>query len=307
MLLIGDQDIQDDQDYRVISGELKLQFIKLASGRSRNLYRTRIEGKGGILDIMGGIDDEERIGAVKQYFFGRSIDFLISLFSTETSEVLAIFPGKKVTRIRTAAASALAADILSRKDSRVLGCIGAGYQAYEQIRAVSQIRPIEKVVVADTDPSKLKFFSTGLKGKIDADIFAESEVNHKFKEADILITATTSSTPVIAEEFIGTDCYINSIGSYTPQMREIDRSTICGSTVVAVDSIEETTRSAGEIIDALSCGCIKIEEVNQFTDLVMGNVKKRKGAPREGSYFKSIGVGIEDLAVAKYLYSYVKG
>jgi ornithine cyclodeaminase len=303
MLVISDSDILDGQDYRVLSEELKKQFIKLVRGVSKNLYRTRLETRQGILDLMGGVDEEDRVGSVKQYFYGQNIDFLISLFSTDNSEILAIFPGKKVTRIRTAAASALATDILSRKDSSVLGCIGAGYQASEQVKAISQVRSIRRVIVSDISEARLRRFKDTIEEQLGIETLAEKRVNSSFRGADIIVTATTSSTPVIGNEFVRDDCYINSIGSFTPGMREIERSTICESGIVAVDSLQETSKNTGEIMDAISSGCLERDDINQFTDLVSGKIRSRKSAERTGSYFKSIGVGVEDLAVAKYLYS----
>ncbi|MCL4447276.1 MAG: ornithine cyclodeaminase family protein [Thermoplasmatales archaeon] len=303
MLVISDSDIPDDQNYRILSEELKKQFVKLGRGISKNLYRTRLETGRGILDLMGGVDEEDLVGAVKQYFYGQSIDFLISFFSTDNSEILAVFPGKKVTRIRTAAASALATDILSRKDSRVLGCIGTGYQAAEQVKAVSHVRSIERVIASDPNELRSIRFKDTIEKNLGIETLIEKEVDGSFREADIIITATTSRTPVIGDEFVRDDCYINSIGSYTPAMRELEISTICRSKIVAVDSLEETSKSTGEIVGALSSGCLKKNDINQFTDLVVGKIRSRKSASRAGSYFKSIGVGVEDLAVAKYLYS----
>ena len=307
MLVINDSDIPDYLDYRVLSGELRHQFMGLSRGTSKVLHRNRLETSHGILDVMGGIDEEYRIGAVKQYFYGRQIDFLISLFSTENSEILAVFPGRKVTRIRTATASALATDILSRADSRVLGCIGAGYQAIEQVRAISQIRNIKRILVSDVNAERLQHFKTMLEEELSIEVETSGSVNKDFKNADIILTATTSVYPVISDEFIGNNCYINSIGSYTPDMRETELSTMCKSSIVAVDSIEETSRSAGEIIVALSSGCIKRTEINELTDLVSGSIKRRVDSKSENSYFKSIGVGIEDLAIARFLYYSLSG
>ncbi|MEM0134273.1 MAG: ornithine cyclodeaminase family protein [Thermoplasmatales archaeon] len=304
MIVINDSDIPDNLDYRVLSRELRYQFLSLSLGTSKVLYRKRLEAKRGILDVMGGIDEENRVGVVKQYFYGTQINFLVSLFSTENSDILAIFPGKKLTRIRTAAASALATDILSRSDSKVLGCIGAGYQAEEQIRAISQIRNVKRVLIDDINIERAQHFKNMIGEELGIEVEIYESVNEDFKDADIIITATTSLNPVIGDEFIGENCYINSIGSYTPEMRETELTTICKSRIIAVDSIEETSTSAGEVIDALSSGCIERNQINEFTDLVSGNIRKRASSERKNGYFKSIGVGIEDLAVARYLYSH---
>ncbi len=303
MRIISEADIPDSQDYRVLAEELRKQFLGLRNGTSKNLYRKRLETSEGILDLMGGIDQEREMGAVKQYFYGGKIDFLVSLFSTRSSEILALFPGRKLTRIRTAAASALATEILSRKDSRVLGCIGAGYQASEQINAISQVRSIKRVIIYDTNIQKQTLLSREIEDKLGLETSTPETVGGDFREADILLTATTSDHPVINSEYVDERCYVNSIGSYTPSMREVDKSVICASKVVAVDSLEETSVATGEIVDVLSSGCLRREDINELAGLVAGDAKINRKGHRDGAYFKSIGVGIEDLAVAMFIYS----
>ncbi len=238
MLVINDTDILDYQDYRILSREMRKEFIRLRNGTAMNLYRNRLEGRRGILDIMGGIDEEEGVGVVKQYFYGQKINFLVSLFSMDDSEILAIFPGRLLTRIRTAAATALATDILSRKDSSVLGCIGAGYQAYEQVKAISQMRPVKRIIISDLDSMKMNTLKMYIEDRLGIEAETKASVDDSFREADIILTATSSNSPVIRDEFVGNRCYINSIGSYTPDMREIETKTICKSRIVAVDSLE---------------------------------------------------------------------
>jgi ornithine cyclodeaminase len=302
MRTISDADIPDTVNYREIIMEMKRQFLMVSRGTAIILNRKRLISKDGVLDVMGAVNDEDKIGVVKQYFYGKNIDFLISLFSTETSEMIAVIHGKKSTRIRTAAATALATDILSRKDSRILACIGAGYQALEQMKAISQIRNIDQVLINDSDSLKMNSLKESLKKEKGMDIQLEERVGPNFRDADILVTATTSRTPVIKDEFVGDRTHINSIGSYLPEMKETETSTICKSRIVAVDSIEETRGSVGELIDLLSSGCVSIRDLNEFTDLVTDRIKIRHDSGRNNTYFKSIGVGIEDLAVAKMIY-----
>ena len=141
-----------------------------------------------------------------------------------------------------------------------------------------------------------------LKGELDADVALLPKIDDNFANADIIVTATTSRTPVIEDRFIGNRVHINSIGSYLPEMMETETVTVCSSRIVAVDSIEETANSCGELISSLSSGCISKEEINEFTDLVKGNIKIREGTARGNTYFKSIGVGVEDLVIARMLF-----
>jgi len=302
MKIISDENIPDTVNYRDVIGELRGQFLTVAEGKSKILHRKRVTSISGTLDVMGAISEEDKIGVVKSYFYGRNIDFLVSLFSTETSEILLAITGKKFTRIRTAAATGLATDILSRKDSRLLACIGAGFQSIEQIRAISQVRSIEEVIISDLNTSKMESLKSTVEKEMGIDAALKEKVDSDFLNADIIITATTSKTPVISDQFIGNETYINSIGSYLPEMKEIETQSICKSRIIAVDSLEETENSVGEMIDSISSGCVSKEHINEFTDLVTGKIKIRENTERATAFFKSIGVGIEDLAVAKMIY-----
>jgi ornithine cyclodeaminase/alanine dehydrogenase-like protein (mu-crystallin family) len=302
MRTISDEDIPNNVNYRAVIMEMKRQFLMVSEGTSKILHRKRISSTNGTLDVMGAISEEDGIGAVKHYFYGKNIDFLVSLFSTETSEIILAITGKKLTRIRTAAATGLATDILSRKDSRLLACIGTGFQALEQIRAISQIRSIDQVLINDLNTARMKSLKDVIEEELDIEVVLQDKVGSNFSNADIIVTATTSKTPVIADQFIGNRTHISSIGSYLPEMKEIETQTICKSKIVAVDSLEETENSVGEIIDSLSSGCVSKVQINEFTNLVRGEIKIRENAERSTTYFKSIGVGIEDLTVAKMLY-----
>lgn len=302
MKIYTDEDIQDKVEYDVVIRGMREQFTKLANGISTVLYRNRIASGEGVLDVMGGIDEEAHMAAVKQYFYGRGLNFSITLFSTSNSDILATITGRKSTRVRTAAATALATDILARKDSRVMAIVGAGFQAQEQVRAVCQVRKVDTVIILDIDRSRSEKLAKALKEDVGGEIIQLATQDRSLLEADIIITATTSSVPVIEDRYVRPQAYINSIGSYTPGMKETETKTVCSSRTVAVDSITETANSTGEIIDAVEDGCLHIDQINEFKDLVRGNLKVRENSTTARTFFKSIGVGIEDLAVAKLIY-----
>jgi len=94
MKIISDENIPDTVNYRDVIGELRGQFLTVAEGKSKILHRKRVTSMSGTLDVMGAISEEDKIGVVKSYFYGRNIDFLVSLFSTETSEILLAITGK---------------------------------------------------------------------------------------------------------------------------------------------------------------------------------------------------------------------
>ena len=302
MRTISDDGIPSTVNYQDVVKEMKREFLMVSKGTSKILHRKRISSGDGTLDVMGALNDEDKIGVVKHYFYGKDVDFLISLFSMETSEILLAITGRKLTRIRTAGATALATDILSRKDSKVLGCIGSGFQALEQIRAISQVRNIDQVLIYDLNISRMESLRDIVKKEIDVDVTLQAKVGDNFKNADIIVTATTSKTPVIADHNIGNKVHINSIGSYLPTMKETETTTVCKSRIVAVDSLEETENSCGELVDSISSGCIAKEQINEFTDLVKGDIKIREKAERSNTYFKSIGVGVEDLVIARMIF-----
>ena len=227
---------------------------------------------------------------------------VIVLVSQETGAPAAILHGQIPTRIRTAAASAVASRHLSRPDSRVLGLVGAGALAVEHVRSHLEVRPIERVVVwSRTSATVFRFME-----QIAAD-FPNLIVDHAaspaavFAEADIVCTLTPSREPVVEGAWFKPGQHVNAVGAPPrPDHREIDSAGMARARVF-LDSVDMAMHDSGDLLLAIADGAITKEEAaTELGDVITGAAAGRT-SPDEITLFNSVGLAIQDLAIGGLL------
>lgn len=227
---------------------------------------------------------------------------VIVLVSQETGAPAAILHGQIPTRIRTAAASAVASRHLSRPDSRVLGLVGAGALAVEHVRSHLEVRPIERVVVwSRTSATVFRFME-----QIAAD-FPNLLVDHAaspaavFAEADIVCTLTPSREPVVEGAWFKPGQHVNAVGAPPrPDHREIDSAGMARARVF-LDSVDMAMHDSGDLLLAIADGAITKEEAaTELGDVITGAAAGRT-SPDEITLFNSVGLAIQDLAIGGLL------
>lgn len=214
------------------------------------------------------------------------------LFSAESLAPLAIIDGPELTSLRTAAVSALATRYLARPDARHLVVFGAGVQARAHVDAMIAVRPIEVVGVVDPNPNRAEaLVAYASRSGIEAYVASPKQVS----EADIVCTCTTSHEPVFRGELLQTKAHVNAMGAYRPDMRELDGMLLAKATLV-VESRSAALEEAGDLLLAIAEGHIGPEHIDgDLGDLVRG-VPFPTGRI---TVFKSVGLALEDLAIAK--------
>jgi len=226
------------------------------------------------------------------------------LFNSLTGETLAILDAESITGIRTGAASGLATDILARQNSNVAAIFGAGVQARYQLEAICCVRDIKQVQLYNIDPAASESFITDMSGKLNVNIEMTEDTSN-LKNADIICTATTSSSPLFGDEDIVDGTHINAIGSYKPDVREVPSATVKRAMVV-VDSKESSLKEAGDIIIPIKEGII----TDQHIYAELGEIINGKDNPRindnEITLFKSVGNAVQDLSSAMYIFNKAK-
>ena len=260
--------------------------------------------------IMPSLADRQGLAAVKlladipgnaarELPVQRSILVLVSQL---TGGCVGIIHGQIPTRIRTAAASAVATKHLSRPDSRTLGLVGAGDLAIEHVRAILEVRPIDRVLVWSRNPATVARFTshvnhstTGL--KIESMASPQDVVGH----SDIVCTVTPSRDPVVHGAWFRPGLHINAVGAPPrPDHREIDSAGIAKARVF-LDSIGTAMHESGDILLALADGTITKDHVaNELGDVITGALKGRV-SPDDITLYNSVGIGIQDLAIGALL------
>jgi ornithine cyclodeaminase/alanine dehydrogenase-like protein (mu-crystallin family) len=225
----------------------------------------------------------------------------VLLFSAESGELLAVINASAVTAIRTAAVSGVATQALAREDACYLAIIGAGVQARFHIEAMSHVRPIERCRVASRNSESALKLADELSGKYGFPIEAVETVEEALRGADLIVTATTSADACVRRSWISEGAHLNAVGSCTPNTRELDAETVAVSSLF-VDKIESVINEAGDYLCALREGVIKSDHIRAELGEVLKGTKPGRTCTGEITLFKSLGLAVEDLAAAEYLY-----
>ena len=222
------------------------------------------------------------------------------LFDGENGKLLALLDGGELTLRRTAAASALAADYLARKDAQSLLMIGAGALAPHLVAAHSSVRPIKSVAIYNRNKTKAIDLANSLSEPGFSARVVE-DLPHEVAKADIISSATTSTEPIILGKWLKPGVHIDLVGAFTPHMRETDGHTIARSDVY-VDTREGAIAEAGDLIQAAAEGQFTFEDIQaDLFDLTAKTVSGRI-SDQQNTLFKSCGAALEDLACAIYVY-----
>ncbi|MFO7663982.1 MAG: ornithine cyclodeaminase family protein [Chloroflexota bacterium] len=230
------------------------------------------------------------------------IHALVLIVDAETGQPQAIVEGSTLTAIRTGAASGAATDILARPDASIVAILGSGVQARRQLEAVCTVRHIQKVRVFSLAGVESFVAEMAGYGPIPKDIEIAGNPTAAIRDADIICTATTSRTPVFDGHDLKPGAHVNGIGSFTPDMQEIDSVTIQRARVV-VDSREAALVEAGDLIVPLEAGFITIAHIDTELGEIINGSKPGRVKADEITFFKSVGVAVQDAMAARLVVS----
>jgi ornithine cyclodeaminase len=227
---------------------------------------------------------------------------VVVLFDGDSGIPEAVLDASAITAVRTAAVSAVATSILAREDARVLAILGAGVEARSHLNALLRVRPFDEVrVYAPTHEHSHAVIesidrTTG-SGTLTAEAAATAHL--AVRGADVIVTATSSRTPVLELDWVAPGAHINAVGASTPSMRELGPETLAAAALFA-DSRESLRNEAGEYQEALASGLIGEEHVRGELGEVLAGLAPGRQDERELTLFRSLGLAVEDLAAAEH-------
>jgi ornithine cyclodeaminase len=228
-----------------------------------------------------------------------TIHAIVIAVDASTGQPTAILEGGRITAIRTGAGSGAATDMLARSDAKTVAIYGSGVQARTQLEAVCAVREIEAVWVFSIDQDGTQQFVKEMSGygTIPADILIARDAQEPLATADIICTATTSSIPVFEGAALRPGTHINAIGSFTPEMQELDSETVRRARVF-VDSKPAALTEAGDLMVPLESGEISDDWiVGELGEVINGNKPGRRSSD-EITLYKSVGVAVQDAVAA---------
>jgi ornithine cyclodeaminase/alanine dehydrogenase-like protein (mu-crystallin family) len=300
-LLITEREVEDLLDMHTTLDAVEDILRQHAEGRATNRARRRVGLPSSGLNVMFAGAPEIGALGLKAYTVARTgARFYTMLFDPESGELLSIIQSDKMGQLRTGAATGIATKYLAREDATTLGIFGSGWQAESQVEAISAVRDLTRIIIHSRSEEKRKAFAEKMGQKLGMEI----ETTRSPEEAaaqDIVVTVTSSVSPVLFGEWLQPGAHVNAAGSNMLFKSEVDREVIKRSSVVCVDSREELGLEAGDLMPSLETGVIMPEAVQEIGSVIAGRSPGRR-SPEDVTFFASQGLALEDMAVARIVY-----
>lgn len=234
-----------------------------------------------------------------------SVPATMVLVDVETGQVCSIMDGTYLTQLRTGAVAGAATDLLAREDSSVFTLVGTGGQAETQLEAVLAARPIKTVYVFDIDFERAEEFAeimTSLYGeKYGTTIEAVSDIEKAIRKSDVITSVTTSPVKTFEYEWVKPGTHINGVGSFTPEMAEIDAAILQNAGKVYCDTRDALVES-GNFTQPVAKGIFELEDVTgELGDLINKETPGRE-SEKEITFFNTTGNAVLDIVTAQRIY-----
>lgn len=225
----------------------------------------------------------------------------VLLFETKHGQLQSIMDASSITAIRTAAVSGVATRLLARANAKSLAILGSGVQAKTHLAAMIEARPITTVRVWSRNAEHAQHFAERESRRYGIPVTPAATVEDAVAGADIICTTTATREPILNGEWIAPGTHINAVGSSVPFARELDTAAVRNARLF-VDRRESTLNEAGDFLLAKKEGAIGDDHiVGEIGELLLNTVEGRR-TPEEITLFKSLGLAVEDLAAADYVY-----
>lgn len=303
--ILSAADVRAAVDMPAAIDAMREAFAALAEGRATVPLRLALETDHGVSLFMpahleDSADVERAAAKVVSVNPGNAerglpaIHAVVLVLEPETGRPLALMDGTWLTALRTGAVGGLAADLLAREDATTVALFGAGVQARTQLEAVRYVRSVEKVRIVSRTGTSARALADELDG---VDARRVDDPDEAIAGADIVITATSSSTPVFDGKRVEAGTHVTGVGSYTTEMREVDTELIRRARVI-VDQREAVLAEGGDIAGPIADGVVdETVMAAEIGEVVLGRAPGRTSA-EEVTFFKSVGNAVQDVAVA---------
>jgi alanine dehydrogenase len=291
-LFLSESDVQELLSPADAVDAVEASFQRMAAGAVQLAPRRRLDLEEGRLADMAASDLELGYAGVKAYAgFQHGAAFVVALFSVERPELVAVIEADRLGRLRTGAASAVAAKHLARAGATTLGVIGCGGQAETQVSCIRAALPaLERVVAYCRTERKLQAFCTA--------VGAEPGESHRDAAAcDIVVTITTSRDPVLRGEWLNAGALVCAAGANNGKARELDNVVLERASFVCCDWLPQARLESADLIEPVETGVLDWLEVHELSEVVGGELPGRQ-SPDDIVVFKSNGIAAWDVAVA---------
>jgi len=300
-LLLREADVEKLLTMKTTLDLVERVHREYSTGQAIDVPRERTRLPKSALHILQGAVPSANVLGYKAYTSSKEgIRFLVYAFDAERGNLDVVVEANRLGMMRTGAAGGVAAKWLAREDAKVAGVFGSGWQAHSQIEALAAVRKLERVKVFSRTRDKLEKFCAEMRDKTKLDVVPAASAEETVKGSDIVVTITTSATPVFSGDWLAPGTHVNAAGSNSLLRREIDEATLRKCEVVVVDSRPTAIKEAGDILPALEKGRLHAGALVELGEVIAGTRKGRTRADQT-TLFESQGMAIQDLIIAAEL------
>ncbi|MBL4884948.1 MAG: ornithine cyclodeaminase family protein [Planctomycetaceae bacterium] len=271
-------------------------FRDLDNKQAQNMSRQRLRTENVMMHVLAGSDAAQNQLGWKVYTTTRQgARFLVGIYDGHNGELLALIEANFLGQLRTGAASGVATKYLANPEASKLAVIGTGLQARTQAWAVDAVRKLETIYVYGRNEQRRAQFADQLKEDLSCDVIAVDNANDAIRKSNVVVTATTSKTPVFSGSKIQPGTHINAIGGNFIRKTELDLETFRRTSLIVCDSIEQCKSEAGEFVAAIEQGLLDCNQITELQQVVAGNCTRETN--EQITLFKSVGLGLQDVAL----------
>lgn len=300
-LYLTEDDVHDLLDMETAIEVIEEAFRQLGSGGAMNVPRSRARAGKTMLHTMSAAAEYLGLVGLKCYTTTpQGARFHVAVYRLSDGAPVGLIEADYLGQLRTGAASGVATEFMARPDARVVGIFGTGKQARTQLKAVCTVRKIEAVEVYSRDEERRLKFADEMSEWCNTRVIPVHTPDLAATEKDIVICATSSRTPLFDGRVLDEGTHLNVIGSNFLHKAEIDATTVKRADVIVCDSIEQCKLEAGDFVEALEEGAIDWPLMHELADVVTSRTPGR-ATPEDVTLFKSVGLAIEDVALAAEL------
>ncbi len=306
VLHLTEADVRDLLTMELAADAVEAGFRKMALEEAFTMPRSRCQTDHAMLHVLPAACKTMGVIGFKAYVTTKARQtFHVTLYDGKTGELLALIQADWLGQIRTGAASAVATKHLARPDAKRAAIIGAGKQARTQLLGVAHARNLTHACVFSPNEASRAAFAKEMSAVCPFPVTACPTAEEAVRDADVICTATTAREPVLKGEWLSPGQHLNIVGSNFVAKAEIDAEVIKRASVVTIDSKDQGKLEAGDLVPALDAGILEWYDVVELGRVVALRTPGRK-SPEEITLFKSLGIGLEDIAVGIKLYEKAK-
>jgi len=280
---------------------MEVCFDAEADGKTKLPPRIDTPSGRGFLRVMPAVLDDVMGLKVMTLVEGSGTRYLVMLYDVASGALLALFDADELTRVRTAAVTALAGQAMVAAPPTTLGLIGSGFEAVGHLRMCAHVWPLQTVRVFSPSAARRERFASAMSRELGIEVIASPSMPDALRGQPVVVLATKAKTPVIDGSELAAGCVVLSIGSTRLDLRELDQPSVARASVVVADDPQMVLLESADIAESIAAGVLDPARIVALSAYRRG---KRPAAAPHGdlTIFKSVGTALQDLALARSLF-----